>query len=176
MSEALLVPLALASVLALLRFQRTSDWSSLLLLSATLSAAGAVYVFEQQSGEWRQRAVFKASNADQTDFFGTAVAHWGDNILAGAPREDSASRGLDGKESGNDADASGAAYLFTGAGSTWQQSAFIKTSNSDSGDEMGRVVAIWGDTVVVASPVEDGAGGLPGSNALAQSGAVYLLR
>lgn len=44
-SEALLVPLALASVLALLRFQRTPDWSSLLLLSAALSAACVTRTF-----------------------------------------------------------------------------------------------------------------------------------
>jgi len=54
----------------------------------------------------------KASNADPGDAFGSAVDVDGDTLAAGAPFERSASRGINGNETDNSLDSSGAVYVI----------------------------------------------------------------
>ncbi len=75
--------------------------------------AGAVYVFTRDAaGVWSQQAYVKASNTDSGDFFGVSVAISGDTLAVGAGGEDSAATGIDGNQSDNNADFSGAVYVF----------------------------------------------------------------
>ena len=61
---------------------------------------------------------FKASNTGTTDWFGQRLALSGDGeyVRGAAPNEDSAARGLGGKQDDDSADQAGAVYVFTRAG------------------------------------------------------------
>ena len=141
--------------------------------------AGAVYVFARSSNTWTQQAYIKASNTDAgAENFGWSVALDGNTLAVGAAFEQSNSTGIGGDETNNDASGSGAVYLFTRSGSTWSQQAYVKASNTESGDVFGRSVALDGDILAVGAPLEDsnsiGIGQDEGNNDTSDSGAVYV--
>src|SRR5437879_1339297 len=68
-----------------------------------------------------QQAYLKASNTQEGDRFGAAVAMSGDTLVIGADEEDSNARGVNGSQSNNDAQDAGAAYVFVRNGTTWTQ-------------------------------------------------------
>ena len=77
------------------------------------SGSGAVYVFTRSNGVWTQQAYLKASNTGVQDHFGTSVALSGETLAVGAPDEDSNAMGINGNQSDNSAENSGAVYIFT---------------------------------------------------------------
>jgi len=79
--------------------------------------AGAVYVFRRSGSNWTPRAYLKASNTDAGDSF-TKCALSGDTLVVGASLEDSSATGVNGDQSDNSAQDAGAAYVFTGLGTT----------------------------------------------------------
>jgi FG-GAP repeat protein len=81
-----------------------------------LSAYGAAYAFVRDGTNWSQQAYLKASNAGMGDFFGASAAVSGDTVVIGAPGEDSNAIGVNGAQSENSANGSGAVYVFTGLG------------------------------------------------------------
>jgi trimeric autotransporter adhesin len=149
--------------------------------------SGAVYVFARTSDGWSQQAYVKASNTGTVDHFGErlALSADGDVMAVGARNEDSGTSGVNSQGQSNDGAAqSGAVYLFRRHGTAWNQQAYIKALNTDAGDQFGASLALAadGNTLAVGAPFEDGAGrGLgdnggsdQGSNAAADSGAVYV--
>ncbi len=142
--------------------------------------SGTAYVFIRDgSGNWSQQAYLKADIPGTGDGFGYSVAISGDTIVVGAPFEASAATGINGDQSDNAASESGAAYVFTRDGSGhWSQQAYLKPSNTGSGDRFGSSVAISGDTIVVGAPWEDsaatGVNGDQANNAQSISGAAYV--
>ena len=140
--------------------------------------AGAAYVFTRSGSSWNQQAYLKASNTDFDDQFGTSVAVEGDTVVVGAIGEDSNAIGVNGSQSDNSADASGAAYVFIRTGTTWTQQAYLKASNTEQNDFFGRSVAVDGDTVVVGASDEDsnatGVNGDDSNNGAGASGAAYV--
>src|SRR5882672_7148700 len=97
----------------------------------TVGGSGAVYVFTRGGAgrPWAQEAYLKASNTDGYDSFGFSLALSGNgNTLAvTATREDSNARGINGNQADNDAEDSGAAYVFTRSAGKWTQQAYIKS-------------------------------------------------
>jgi len=84
-------------------------------------SSGAIYVFVRTGTNWSQQAYLKASNTGVSDFFGGApdengVAVSGNTIVVGAFNEASNATGINGNQSNNSAQGSGAAYVFTGMG------------------------------------------------------------
>lgn len=144
------------------------------------SSAGAVYVYTRHGGEWAdfQQGYLKASNTDAYDGFGESVAISGDTVVVGAKYESSDATEVNGDQGNNDADGSGAAYVYVRSGTTWSQQAYLKASNAESADFFGSSVAIWGDTICVGAPFEcSGAAGVNGNesdNSVTTSGAVYV--
>ena len=140
--------------------------------------AGAAYVFTRSAGVWTQQAYLKASNTGAADMFGYSVAVTGDTVVVGSVQEDSNATGVGGDQADNTAVQSGAAYVFTRSGTTWTQQAYLKASNTGTGDNFGTSVAAAGDTVVVGAFLEDsnatGVGGDQADNSAAQSGAAYV--
>ena len=129
--------------------------------------SGAAYVFVRDGTNWMQQAYLKASNTGAGDNFGYSVAISGDTLVVGANLEGSKAAGVNGNQSDNSALHAGAAYVFVREGTNWSQQAYLKASNPGgldpslgpilgSGDEFGRSVAIFGDTVVVGAANEDG--------------------
>jgi len=151
--------------------------------------SGAVYVFTRAAGVWSQQAYVKTSNAGAADTFGSSVAISGDTLVVGAPGEDGhlliggTSLPPDNTATGDSASASGAVYVFTRAGTTWTQQAYVKASNTGASDAFGTSVAISGNTLVVGATGEDsnftGVTAVPPDNAAtgdaaSNSGAVYV--
>ena len=144
--------------------------------------AGAVYVFSRDNGTWSQQAYVKASNTHTGDSFGVAVALSADGstLVVGADRERSGARGIDGDQSDQSANEAGAVYVFSRAGGTWSQQAYLKASNAQAFDGFGWSVALSadGDMLAVGAAGEDsGAAGVnvtQTDESIENSGAVYL--
>lgn len=145
-------------------------------------STGAVAIFARQGTAWSQQAVLKASNTGQEDWFGVKLALSGDGnaLLATASNEDSAARGIDGKQDDEAATEAGAAYFFTRTGTTWAQQAYLKSSASEAFDEFGNSASISrnGRTLVVGGRGEDGGqGGVnrnAADNSVDESGAAFV--
>jgi hypothetical protein len=139
--------------------------------------SGAAYVFVRSGATWSQQAYLKAANAGASDWFGYSVAVSGDTVVVGAYFEDSSSTGVNGANN-NLAANSGAAYVFTRSGGTWNQQAYLKASNTDPADNFGFSAAISGNTVVVGAPEEKsnatGVNGDQADNSLVTVGAAYV--
>ncbi len=143
------------------------------------SSAGAAYVFFRGSGgAWAQQAYLKASNTDAGDGFGGSVAISGDTIVITATGEDSAATGVDGNQSDNSVQDSGAAYVFVRSNGVWTQQAYLKASNTDLSDLFGASVAVSGGTIAIGAVQEDsnatGVNGDDSDDSVRDSGAAYV--
>ncbi len=150
-------------------------------------SSGAVYVYVRNTdGEWRQTDFIKGSNTTRLDDFGSSIELNGNFLVVSAPREDSNARGIDGDESNNIAEDSGAVYVFRRDGNAWRQLAYVKASNTRDGsnssvgqeERFGDAIAFDGNRLVVAAPGEDSSS-LFGQNQIflasaIDSGALYI--
>jgi hypothetical protein len=158
-----------------------------------LGVVGSVWLAAQgQSPALRQTAYLKASNPRMFDHFGEggsldghiglgiAISGDGNTIVVGAQHEGSNARGINGNQNDDSAYNAGAAYVFTRNGANWTQQAYLKASNTGSGDHFGNTVAISadGNTIAVSAYWESGgAKGINGNqndDSIPQSGAVYV--
>ena len=134
----------------------------------SIPQAGAAYVFTRRGSAWWQQAYIKASNtgeAGTADSFGEgdqfgfslALSADGATLAVGALTEDSAAAGINGNQADNSAASAGAVYVFSRAGGSWSQQAYIKPSNGESQDSFGVDVALSDDggTLLVGSLDED---------------------
>ena len=142
------------------------------------SGSGAVYVFTRSGTTWSQEAYLKASNTEAGDNFGRSVALSSNTVVVGASLEDSNAIGVNGSQADNSASGSGAVYVFTRSGTTWTQQAYLKASNTETGDNFGSSVALSSDAVAVGAFNEDsnatGVNGDQTNNSASGSGAVYV--
>lgn len=137
--------------------------------------SGAVYVFTRSGTTWAQQAYIKASNTKSLDEFGFSVAlsSDGNTLAVGAPLESSNATGIGGDQSNDDANGSGAVYVYSRNGTSWTKQAYVKASNTGAGNRFGFSVALSsdGNTLAVGAVYE-------GSNILfssdIESGAVYV--
>ncbi|UCG48375.1 MAG: FG-GAP repeat protein, partial [Phycisphaerales bacterium] len=112
------------------------------------SNKGAVYVFERNGTQWRDPNILTASDGNNGDLFGWAVAYDGTKIIAGSPLND---------------DYRGAAYVFSWNGTSWDEEQKLVASDGESrtergypspaayGDRLGMAVAIDADTIVIGA-------------------------
>ena len=149
-----------------------------LILSASLGMAGCSNSSPPSETSIAQQAYLKASNTGADDQFGSAVAIDGDTLVVGAPEEDSATSGINGNQSDNSGDGTGAVYVFVRSGGIWTQQAYLKASNPNNLDLFGTSVAINGNTIVVGAPFEDsnatGINGNQSDNSINGNGAAYV--
>ncbi len=146
------------------------------------TSSGAVYIFQYLNGNWDLNTFLKASNTGAGDQFGYSVAISGNGqILAiGALQESSNAKGINGNQADNSNPLSGAVYVFHRQGSTWQQKAYLKASNSDALDAFGFSLSLNfdGTLLLVGAPGESavatGIDGDTSNNAAQYSGASYL--
>jgi hypothetical protein len=114
--------------------------------------SGAAYVFVRNGTTWTEQAKLVASDGAAFDSFGTSVAIDGDTIVVGA--------------AGDNAEPlfnTGAAYLFTRAGTTWTEQAKFVASAPAENDQLGSSVSLDGDVVAVGAPFADPAGDSSGA-------------
>jgi hypothetical protein len=146
--------------------------------------AGASYVFEhdEDNDRWLQTAYLKASNTAERQRFGHAVSVDGDTIAIGAYTESSAATRVNGNQDDTSAEEAGAVYIFDrapeDAGEAWQQTAYVKASNSDVMDRFGYAVALRSNVLVVGAigeaSAQHGVGANQGDNDSVGVGAVYV--
>jgi hypothetical protein len=149
---------------------------------ASNTSSGAAYVFVRTGTTWTQQVFLKASNPGKEDWFGVRIAISGDGntVAVGAQNEDSASKGINGKQDDDSASEAGAVYLFTRSGTTWSQHSYVKASNTRAGDEFGSSLALTRDgrmLLVGARGEDSGAKGVNGSqndSSVRDAGAAYL--
>ena len=148
----------------------------------SLAGAGAAYVFTRTGTAWSQQAYLKASNTGANDAFGAKLSLSSDgSILAvGANGEDSAATGINGDQTDNSRQNTGAVYVFTRAGTTWSQLAYLKASNTNPFDHFGFGLNLNsdGNTLAVGALGEDsnatGINGDQTDNSSTNSGATYI--
>ena len=97
---------------------------------------GRAYVFTKTASGWKQAAELKGSGNVTKDGFGTSVAVSGTTAVVSAEGH---------------ANGAGAAYVFTGTATGWDQAAELKGSHTVAGDNFGSSVAISGTTAVVSA-------------------------
>jgi hypothetical protein len=105
---------------------------------------GAAFVFEQHAGAWDTTpdAVLTATDLNASSQLGSSVAISGDTIVAGANRHSSSP-------------GEGSVYVFVEPPTGWKsatQTAELNTNVGEAGDNIGKSVAISGNTVVAGSP------------------------
>jgi hypothetical protein len=113
---------------------------------------GAVYVFENTSGTWKQQAYVKAPNNDQSDYFGWSIDIFEDRLVVSSMGEDenNATASLQPVENDSLVE-SGAVYVFKRTGTTWNFESYLKSSNRIDYQRFGYSVALWGSTIVVGA-------------------------
>lgn len=165
-------------------------------LDNTATNSGAVYVFTKTGNMWNQEAYIKASNTNGGDHFGhfIALSQNGNTLVVSAEAEDSNATGINGNQADNSSQSSGAVYIFDRVGTTWNQQAYIKPSNTGLADVFGganNALIIFagsfgssitlsddGNTLAVGASAEDsnaiGINGNQLDNSSTNSGAVYV--
>jgi hypothetical protein len=108
--------------------------------------AGAAWVFERAGGAWNLAAKLAPLDGAAGDRFGNAVAADAGRILVGAHQKAGASS------------AAGAAYVFAGSGSTWNQEAKLLDIGPSFSDQFGLSVDLQGERAVVGLPWSAAAG------------------
>lgn len=110
--------------------------------------AGSVYVFERNGTTWSEQAKLTAVDAANGDNFGWHVALSASTLLVGSRFDDVAGK----------PDA-GSAYVFVRSGATWSAQAKLTASDGAAGDQLGKYVALDGDTAAVSAPLDATAAG-----------------
>ena len=141
---------------------------------------GEVYLFERTGDKWNVTDMLTATNARDSDFFGSAVYLAGESLVVGANGDASATRGVGASSDRTGAAFSGAIYLFGKQDDRWERTVFIKPSNTHSYDAFGQQLAVYGDTLATGAFLESSAStGVNGSDTnsgASESGAVYVFR
>jgi FG-GAP repeat len=152
--------------------------------SSAAPFAGAAYVLTRREGAWQQEAYVEAANTGANDFFGASVALSADGsrLAVGASGEASAATGTGGDPEDDSAPYAGAVYLLARGTQGWRHEAYVKASNTGTGDFFGHSVALSADgslLAVGAAGEASAATGIDGSqedDSALDAGAVYLFR
>ena len=103
------------------------------------TGAGAVYVFTRTGTTWGTPTELTATDAAAADQLGWSVAVSGGTVVAGAYN-----KMVGGSQEG-------AAYVFTGSGSTWSQQQKLTPTDPANTSALGVSVAVSGDTALIGS-------------------------
>ena len=103
---------------------------------------GAVHVFVQEGGEWRETAVVAPEDAEIGVGFGEALAVSGDVLAVGAPR-----------------DGSGHVYIFERSADGWTLEARLDWPGATPGAALGTALATDGQVVLAGAPEQNGGRG-----------------
>lgn len=123
----------------------------------TSSSTGSAYVFDASGSTWSQQAVLTASDGATGDNFGYSVGAGNGTALVGAY--------------GNGGQ--GAAYYFTGSGTSWSQQAKLVASDASANAYFGYAVALSGSTAVVGAYEKSTSGGPGEAYVFTNSGSAW---
>ena len=103
---------------------------------------GGAYVFEKNGTSWTQTAKLLASDGSSFDRFASCVGIDGDKTVMGAPSDEQ--NGI----------LTGSAYVFSGAGDTWQQQK-LTAGDGAASDRFGESVSVNGSLIAVGANGDD---------------------
>jgi trimeric autotransporter adhesin len=148
-------------------------------LGAPGQGNGRVHIFERSGTVWTRTATlgpaFEQPGID--GYFGRSVMLDGDRLAVGATGDSSASTGVGGDPTNQDAPYSGAAHVFVREGADWVLEAYVKPSNTTANHNFGETLSLSGDTLAVNSLDESNATGVNGDQTNTDapgSGAVFV--
>lgn len=127
---------------------------------------GKVAVYERGSAGWERVAVLQPADSTMDDLFGQSIALQGHRLVAGASaRAESPGTTL------------GAAYVFERVDGSWVETAKLVGEVHGNTALFGMDVALDGDLIAVAAPIEPTASGPPGAlYVFEHSGTAWLQR
>ncbi len=105
------------------------------------AASGAVYVFEQENGQWIQKTILAPDAGSAGSAFGSIMALSGNTVVMGIPTEDRPGQTLD----------SGSVYVFVRSGAGWTKQAKILDPTVLSSQNFGRMVEVDGSTLAISA-------------------------
>jgi len=147
--------------------------------------SGAVYVFGTVRRDFQQTGFLTASNAENNDRFGYALAIEDNLLVISAPAEDGSNSQSSVAQPDNGANDAGAVYLFSNVSletdslSVWEESGIVRGAVADPADVFGTAVGLSRGMLAVGVPGESANPrplADPSDNSLAASGAVYVFR
>ena len=106
--------------------------------------SGAAYVFVRSGTLWSEQQMLTATDGAKYDDFGWSVSLHGTTVAVGSADDDD--RGTD----------SGSAYVFTRNGTAWSEQQKLTAPDGAADDAFGWFVSLYGDTVAVGAPANDG--------------------
>jgi hypothetical protein len=101
---------------------------------------GAVYIFQYDGIRWNQQTIMTASDGEENDAFGYAVAIEGHTAVVGVPWDDV------GTNTGQ-----GSVYIFEYDGLYWTEQDHLFASDGEEGDWFGVSVALSGNHLVIGA-------------------------
>jgi hypothetical protein len=153
------------------------------IVPAPLANVGAAYVFTRSAAGWTQTARLTPAPVSESlglGLFALALSADGTVLAAGSRTDASAATGINGNPCDTSAVAAGAAFMFRRKGGAWEQTAYVKASNTFENTQFGSDVALSADgaTLVTGSEYEEsgsvGVNGYQWNHWAPGSGAVYL--
>jgi hypothetical protein len=120
--------------------------------------SGSAFVFVRNGTNWSQQAYLKApltGTLNDLEYFGFSVDIDGNTLIVGSPLEKSSVGGTNPATSDDTLSSAGAAFVYTRAGTNWQQTLHLKADTPESDDLFGIDVAIAGDIIITGIPGED---------------------
>lgn len=124
----------------------SSDGSTIVTRASQESdeSVGSAYVLTRSDGEWEQQAKLSADDHGSDVTFGSSLDVSGDGSTAVIGEKDG--KNITGEDTG-------AAYVFTQSGGSWQQQSKLLADDGNSRDKFGDAVALSddGSTVVIGA-------------------------
>ena len=117
--------------------------------------AGSAIVFEGEGNQWNIQSQLTAGKGATRDWFGYAIAVYGDTAIVGAHVDDTV------------AENAGAVYVFTRSNDTWQPQAKLTASDGSVADLFGISVALWQDTALIGASLDS-------TSTVANAGSAYV--
>ncbi|GGH69697.1 T9SS type A sorting domain-containing protein [Phaeocystidibacter marisrubri] len=133
-----------------------------------LTNAGSAYIYEKDANcNWVETQKLISPDANDNDYFGFAVAMYGDFLVVSARNDDEDENGL------NYMSGAGSAYVFQNTGGSWVFVQKIVASDRETGAAYGHDVDITARRIIIGAWGEDGGSGVPSAT---NAGAAYIYR
>lgn len=98
-----------------------------------------------------RRGLLKLEVPREYAWFGQVLAIDDKTLVVGRPGDSACGKGVGSAEGDDSCPGAGAAYVYRWSPSGWLREAYLKPSNTHTGQEFGRSVAVSGDTILIGA-------------------------
>jgi len=107
-----------------------------------VNRSGSAYIYRYNGASWTEEQKLIASNGEQGDYFGSAVAIENNEVVIGAPQTSNGGKGI--------------VYIFKDQGETWEEIQIIETESSFA--YFGYALARRGNSMIIGACKDEGHG------------------